>query len=55
MIIRDAELRDARGIAEGLFRRGARTLSQDLDRQFERLPLLVQRRYLQFDPCDRGD
>ena len=41
--------------AEGLFRRGARTLSQDLDRHFERLPLLVQRRYLQFDPCDRGD
>jgi hypothetical protein len=38
-----------------LFRRGARTLSQDLDRHFERLPLLVQRRYLQFDPCDRGD
>jgi hypothetical protein len=38
-----------------LFRRGARTLSQDLDRRFERLPLLVQRRYLQFDPCDRGD
>jgi hypothetical protein len=28
MIIRDAELRDARGIAEELFRRGARTLSQ---------------------------
>src|SRR5271165_90878 len=25
MIIRDAELRDARGIAEGLFRRGARS------------------------------
>ncbi len=38
-----------------LFRRGTRTLSQDLDRHFERLPLLVQRRYLQFDPCDRGD
>ena len=38
-----------------LFRRGARTLSQDLDRRFERLPLIVQRRYLQFDPCDRGD
>jgi hypothetical protein len=38
-----------------LFRRGARTLSQDLDRHFERLPLLVQRRYFQFDPCDRGD
>ena len=35
MIIRDAELRDARGIAEELFRRGARTLSQDLDRHFE--------------------
>ncbi len=47
MIIRDAELRDARGVAEGLFRRGARTLSQDLDRHFERLLLLVQR--------DRGD
>ena len=41
--------------AEELFRRGARTLSQDLDRHFQRLPLLVQRRYLQFDPCDRGD
>jgi hypothetical protein len=41
--------------AEELFGRGARTLSQDLDRHFERLPLLVQRRYLQFDPCDRGD
>jgi hypothetical protein len=40
---------------EELFRRGAGTLSQDLDRYFERLPLLVQRRYLQFDPCDRGD
>jgi hypothetical protein len=40
---------------EELFRRGARTLFQDLDRYFERLPLLVQRRYLQFDPCDRGD
>ena len=34
---------------------GTQTLSQDLDRHFERLPLLVQRRYLQFDPCDRGD
>ena len=55
MIIRDAELRDAREIAEELFRRGARTLSQDLGRHFERLPLLVQRRYLRFDPCDRGD
>src|SRR5260370_39080733 len=55
MIIRDAEVRDARGIAEGLFRRGTRTLSHDLDRHFERLPLLVQRRNLQFDPCDRGD
>jgi len=55
MIIRDAELRDARGIAEELFRRGARTLSQDLDRHFESLPLLVQVRHLQFDPCDRGD
>src|SRR4029077_10284547 len=55
MIIRDAELRDARGIAEELFRRGARTLSQDLDRHFESLPLLVQGRHLQFDPCDRGD
>src|SRR5271166_659037 len=41
--------------AEELFRRGARMLSQDLDRHFQRLPLLVQRRYLQFDPCDRGD
>src|SRR5260370_34830911 len=41
--------------AEELFRRGAQTLSQDLDRKFERLPLLVQRRYLQFDPCSRGD
>jgi hypothetical protein len=41
--------------AEELFRRGARALSQDLDRHFQRLPLLVQRRYLQFDPCDRGD
>jgi hypothetical protein len=41
--------------AEELFRRGARTLSQDLDRHFERLPLLVQRRNLQFYPCDRGD
>jgi hypothetical protein len=40
---------------EELFRRGAGTLSQDLDRYFERLPLLVQRRYLQFDPFDRGD
>ena len=40
---------------EELFRRGARTLSQDLDRHFERLPLLVQRRYLQFDPCDRAN
>ena len=55
MIIRDAELRDARGIAEELFRRGARTLSQDLDRHFESLPLLVQGRHFQFDPCDRGD
>ena len=55
MIIRDVELRDARGIAEELFRRGARTLSQDLDRHFESLPLLVQGRHLQFDPCDRGD
>jgi hypothetical protein len=27
--------------AEKLFRRGARTLSQDLDRHFERLPLLA--------------
>jgi len=41
--------------AEKLFRRGARTLFQDLDRHFEYLPLLVQQRYLQFDPCDRGD
>jgi len=40
---------------EELFRRGARTLSQDLDRHFERLPLLIQRRYLQFDPCDRAN
>jgi hypothetical protein len=39
---------------EELFWRGAGTLSQDLDRYFERLPLLVQRRYLQFDPFDRG-
>jgi hypothetical protein len=30
-------------------------VAQDLDRHFERLPLLVQRRYLQFDPRDRGD
>ena len=40
---------------EELFWRGAGTLSQDLDRYFERLPLLVQRRYLQFDPCDCSD
>jgi hypothetical protein len=38
-----------------LFRRGSRTLPQDLDRHFERLPLLVQRRHLRFDPCDRSD
>jgi hypothetical protein len=34
---------DVASQAEKLFRRGARTLSQDLDRHFERLPLLVQR------------
>jgi hypothetical protein len=33
---------DVASQAEKLFRRGARTVSQDLDRHFERLPLLVQ-------------
>jgi hypothetical protein len=46
---------DKQQVSNILFRCGARTQPQDLDRHFERLPLLVQRRYLQFDPCDRGD
>jgi len=47
--------KDNQQFGDILFRRSARTLSQDLDRHFKRLPLLVQRGYLQFDLCDHSD